>query len=83
MSVKTSLNKVYNILGKQGLAKELGIAYQSVKRWHDQNEMPCTEYNGKSCYSYKIQKLTDGKVTIEDLLGFVPHPQQALVERDD
>ena len=82
MSVKTSLNKVYKLIGKQGIARELGVAYQSVKRWHDQNEMPCTEYNGKTCYSYKIQLLTDGEVTIEDLLGFVPQPQQALVDKN-
>jgi len=72
MSVKTGLNKAYKIIKKTKLAKLIGISYQSMDRWHDNNEMPCSEYNGKTDYSRQIQELTGGKVTIEELCGFVP-----------
>jgi len=75
MSVKTGLNKAYKIIKKTKLAKLIGISYQSMDRWHDNNEMPCSEFNGKTDYSRQIQDLTDGKVTIEELCGFVPQPQ--------
>lgn len=76
LKVTESLDKVYSILGGKGaLAKVLGISYQSIDKWHDKNEMPCTEYNGKTDYSRQIQELTDGEVTIKDLCGFVPPPQ--------
>ena len=76
MSTKTSLKKAIKIVGsKSGLAKELGISYQSMDRWMLQNAMPATDYNGKTMYSKKIQSLTDGQVKIEDLCGFVPPPQ--------
>jgi len=76
MSVRTGLDKAYKIMGgKSPLANELGISYQSMNRWYDYNEMPATEYNGKTDYSKQIEKLTGGKVTIEELCGFVPHPQ--------
>ena len=72
--VKQSMKKARKIIGKAKLAGILGISYQSMDRWGD--SMPCTEYNGKTLYAYKIQALTNGEVTITDLLGFIPHPQQ-------
>jgi hypothetical protein len=75
MSVKTGLNKAHKLLGKVNLAKQLGISYQAIDRWYLQNRMPATEYNGRTQYSKKIQELTEGAVTIEDLCGFVPPPQ--------
>ena len=76
MSTKTSLKKAIKIVGsKSGLAKELGISYQSMDRWMLQNAMPCTDFNGETMYSKKIEKLTGGQVTIKDLLGWVPLPQ--------
>jgi len=75
MSVRAGLDKAFKIMSKSALADELGISYQSMNRWYDYNEMPCTEYNGKTMYSKQIEKLTDGKVTIKELCGFVPFPQ--------
>ena len=76
MSVKTSINKAYKIAGsKVKLAAVLGVAYQTIDEWRSRNEMPATEYNGKTFYSTRIQDLTNGKVTVADLCGFVPHPQ--------
>ena len=63
------------MIGKIQLSRDLGVSYQSMNRWVEQNEMPCTEYNGKTFYSRHIQHLTKGKVTVTDLLGWVPPPQ--------
>lgn len=82
MSTKTALKKVFKIISKSHLAKELGISYQSINRWYDYSEMPCTEFNGKTMYSKKIQELTDGKVTIEDLCGHVPFPQAEALKKE-
>lgn len=76
MSAKSGLEQTYKLLTKGGLANILGIAYQSIDRWRLLNEFPCTEYNGKTMYALEIQQATNGLVTIEDLLGFIPHPQQ-------
>ena len=62
--------------GKSKLAAHLGISYQSMDGWSIGNELPATDFNGKTFYAMKIQEITDGKVTIVDLLGFVPHPQE-------
>ena len=81
MSVKTALNKAIKIRGKIQLAKDLGISYQSMNRWFDHNELPATDFNGKTFYALRIQEVTEGKVTITDLLGFIPHPQQWAMDK--
>ena len=84
MSVKKSLERAFKIVGKVRLAGLLGISYQGMGRWAEQNEMPCTEYNGKTFYSSHIERLTDGQVTITDLLGFIPPPQaKAKSDKDE
>ena len=75
MSTRPSLEKAFEIVGKVKLGGLLGISYQSMNRWSSNNEMHCTEYNGKTFYSRHIESLTKGKVTITDLLGFIPPPQ--------
>lgn len=76
MSARSGLKKAYKAMGgKIALAREVGVSYQSMDRWYDRNEFPCTEFNGKTKYAKKIEKLTKGEVTITDLLGFVPPPQ--------
>lgn len=83
MSVKTGLNKAYKLLGgKKNLAGKLGIKYQTVNRWHDQNKMPCSDFNGKTMYSKHIQELTNGKVTIKELCGHVPYPQAEALKNE-
>jgi len=76
MSVRTCLKKLYKTYSKAGLSKELGVSYQAIDKWYKKNEMPCSEYNGKTMYSKTIQKLTNGDITIKDLCGFVPPPQK-------
>jgi len=75
MGTRAGLDKAFKMIGKTKLAAKLGISYQSMDRWHDYDEMPCTEYNGKTMYSKQIEELTGGQVTIVDLCGFVPPPQ--------
>lgn len=76
MSVKTALNKAFKIMPKSQIAKRLGISYQSMNQWHDKNKLPRTEWSGETNWAQKIQELTEGKVTVTDLLGSVP-PHQA------
>jgi len=75
MSVRSGLDKAYKEFGKVELANELGISYQAMNRWYDYNQMPCTEFNGETDYAKQIQALTKNEVTIEELCGFIPHPQ--------
>ena len=76
-SVKKAMAKAIKIAGgKVKMAAYLGISYQSINGWSTSGKMPCTEFNGETFYSLKIQELTEGEVTVVDLLGFVPHPQQ-------
>ena len=83
MSTKKALKKAFKIIGKVKLAEELEISYQAFNRWYDYGEMPCTEYNGKTMYSLKIQNLTKGEVTIEDLCGHVPYPQAEALKKQE
>lgn len=75
MSVQSGLDKAYEIFSKTELAGHLGISYQAMNRWYDYDVMPCTDFNGETMYAKQIQELTEGKVTIEELCGFIPHPQ--------
>jgi DNA-binding transcriptional regulator YdaS (Cro superfamily) len=73
MSTRTAINKAVKIRGKRALARDLGLAYQSVNRWADQNRMPDSEYSGRTRHALRIQEVTEGAVTVEMLLGWVPN----------
>jgi DNA-binding transcriptional regulator YdaS (Cro superfamily) len=73
MSTRTAINKAVKICGKRGLARDLGLAYQSVNRWAEQNRMPDSEYSGRTKHSLKIEEVTEGEVTVEMLLGWRPN----------
>jgi len=75
MGARTALKKAYKIMIKSKLAKEIGVSYQSMDRWIEVNKMPYSEYNGETNYATQIERITKGKVTITDLLGFIPPPQ--------
>ncbi len=75
MSTRTALLKAIKLVGKQRLADAIGIKYQSMNRWIDQDRMPCTDYNGETAYARAIKRETKGEVTITQLCGFVPPPQ--------
>ncbi len=44
--------------GKAGLAKSLGLSYQAVQQWEENNKIP----HGRQ---YQIQVLTDGRFVAE------------------
>lgn len=54
-------------IGLIALARELGISYQSVKKW-EMRGMPRTEWTGETHYAEKIEVITQGTVTKSDLL---------------
>lgn len=72
MSTKTAINKAIKQIGLIDLAKKMNMSYQAIKLWRSNNRMPCTEYSGRTTHSMKIEKITNGEVTVEDLLGYVP-----------
>jgi hypothetical protein len=74
-NVSKALLKAFKIAGKARTAAACGIAYQSMDRMVLKNVMPNTEYSGGTAYATAIEEITEGKVTIEDLLGFVPFTQ--------
>lgn len=74
MGARKALKQTYKLIKKSKLAIELGVAYQTIDRWIEINKMPCSEYTTETRYSVKIEKITKGKVTVEDLLGWRPEP---------
>ncbi|MEE8428308.1 MAG: regulator [Gammaproteobacteria bacterium] len=75
MNTKASLTKAFDLVGKTPLAKLLGISYQAMNLWQLKEKLPRTEYSGETAYAKAIQDATDGKVTVEDLLGSTPSHQ--------
>jgi DNA-binding transcriptional regulator YdaS (Cro superfamily) len=73
MSTRTAMRKAVKICGKRGLARALGLAYQSVNRYAEQNRLPDSEYSGRTLHALAIEKATEGQVTITDLLGWIPN----------
>ena len=50
------------------LARLMGIAPQTVQGWTHRNRLPMRR-------AYQIAQLTDGKVTLDELLPFVEMPK--------
>jgi len=80
MGTKAALKKTYKLIIKSRLAKQIGVHYQSIDRWLAEDAMPCSEYNGKTDYSRQIEEITQGQVTVEDLLGGWRPPHQKKVD---
>jgi hypothetical protein len=74
-AARKNLLKAFKIVGKAKLSAGMGVRYQSVDRWVLTNRLPLTEYAGDTQYSMAIEKMTNGAVTVADLLGFVPITQ--------
>ena len=74
-AAKRALLKAFKIAGKSNTAKACGIKYQSLDRMLLKNQMPRSEYSGHTFYCKAIEKITEGEVTITDLLGFIPFTQ--------
>ena len=71
-NVKKAMGKAIEIVGLAQLAKDLGVTYQAMRRWQDQNRMPDTEFSCRTHHSETVEKSTSGQVTVTDLLGHIP-----------
>jgi hypothetical protein len=63
-----ALKTAIDLLTLQYLAKELGVSYQAIQGWIRRGHMPRTEWTGETEYAKTISKLTDGIVSVEELL---------------
>jgi hypothetical protein len=63
------IEKIISDVGLYKLAAELGVTYQAVLRWKKACRLPRTEWTGETNYAAKIEQLTDGRVTRDDLLS--------------
>lgn len=64
-----NLEEVGNI---SNMARELNVSSQAIRGWQDRNRMPDAEYSCRSKHALKIQKMTNNKVTVKQILGHVP-----------
>lgn len=64
------LKKAFNTISIYDLSCELGIAYQSIQGWCRRGRLPRTEWTGETKYAEKIEKITNGEVSKEELLSF-------------
>ena len=79
--VKRSIKKAIKIIGLIELGRKLNTSYQTISLWAERDSIPDREYSGKTLYSAAIEFHTDGKVTIEDILGTVPEHQAKELAR--
>ncbi|MFA5170406.1 MAG: hypothetical protein WC426_02490 [Sulfuriferula sp.] len=66
---KNLIQEAIEICGVNGFARELGVSGPSLLKWKKQNSLPRTEWTGETNYAAKIEQLTDGRVTRDDLLS--------------
>jgi len=55
--------------GVSRLAEALGVSYQAIRKWERAGRLPRTEWTGETAYAEKIEALTSGRVTREQLLS--------------
>lgn len=68
------------LLGLGKLARALGVTHQAVRKWQKARRLPRTEWTGETNYAGRIEKLTHGEVTREQLLAKWPAPAMAAKE---
>ena len=69
---RKALKKAMLLIGQRQLGIQLGLSYQSILGWVTRGSMPQTEYSCRTHYSQDIERITGGKVTVEQLLGHRP-----------
>lgn len=72
MNSRKHIIRAIEIVGLQELAKGAGVSYQAVQKWRKTGRMPHTDASGYSRHAFVIEKMTNGQVTIEQLLGCEP-----------
>jgi hypothetical protein len=69
------LERAIALVGLARLARALGKTHQAIRKWQAAGRMPRTEWTGETAYSAAIERLTDGQITKQMLLG--PWPKWA------
>ena len=69
MRKKHPITRAIEIAGLQGVAVACGVSYQAVRKWEKSGHLPRTEWTGETDYSEKIERITAGLVTRDQLLG--------------
>ena len=72
MDIHHPLERAIQSRGLNRLARELGLTHQALRKWQKAGRMPRTEWTGETAYAIKIADLTDGKVSVAELLGKWP-----------
>jgi hypothetical protein len=72
MDTPTPLDRAVAEIGLTALARECKVSHQAVRKWQAAGRMPRTEWTGETDYSQVIQRLTEGRVTREQLLQLLP-----------
>jgi len=62
------ITKAIGIVGLRSLASHLGVTYQAIQKWEANDRLPRTEWTGETNYAEKIQALTNGAITKQELL---------------
>ncbi len=73
------LSEAIRLLGLSRLAKELGVTYQAVRKWEAKRRLPRTEWTGETNYAERIEQLSSGRVTKQQLLE-VTHLRTTLTQ---
>lgn len=68
----TYLSRSIDLIGLNKLAQALGVTYQAIRKWEAQGFLPRTEWTGETSYAQRIEELTDGKVSKDQLLRSRP-----------
>lgn len=81
MDTISPLESAIRHVGLAPMAKALGLTYQALRRWERQGRLPRTEWTGETTYAQQIERLSDGRVTRDELLNW-GKPRPELVTED-
>lgn len=63
------ISKAIEIVGLAGLARQLDVTYQAVRKWEAKGRLPRTEWTGETDYAGVIERATKGKISKAALLS--------------
>lgn len=81
MDTPEPLQRAIDLVGLTRLARECAVSHQAVRKWQRARRMPRTEWTGETGYSRVIERVTDGKVSRDELLA--PWPAAGACEARD
>ncbi|CDH46979.1 YdaS family helix-turn-helix protein [Candidatus Contendibacter odensensis] len=66
------IQRAIHIIGTNRLAKACRVKHPSVNKWGKAGRLPRTEWTGETRYAEVIEQLSEGRVTVKELLR-LPH----------